>query len=133
MAEEDVTMTVAEGSVAAEAKTDASNVVAPVTEEGDAELKEKAAAQIEFYFADANLPFDKFMWTLYTKDPDHWVPVETVASFKRMREFATRGLEWVADALRTSSFLEVDAEGKRVRRVTEVQEPKGQFERSVYA
>ncbi|KAG6876145.1 hypothetical protein C0992_000696 [Termitomyces sp. T32_za158] len=37
------------------------------------------------------------------------------------------------EALRTSDFLEVDAEGKRVRRRTEVQQPKGNFERSVYA
>ncbi|KAG6862976.1 hypothetical protein C0993_000732 [Termitomyces sp. T159_Od127] len=73
------------------------------------------------------------MWTLYTKDPDHWVPVETVSSFKRMREYSARGTDWVVAALRTSAFLEVDDEGKRVRRRTEVQEPKGDFERSVYA
>ncbi|KAG6846919.1 hypothetical protein H0H93_011094 [Arthromyces matolae] len=84
----DVTMIVAESSGAAEVKNNASNVAAPVTEEGDAELKAKAAAQ---------------------------------------------RLEWVADALRTSSFLEVDDEGKRVRRVTESQEPKGQFERGIHA
>ncbi|KNZ71906.1 La like protein [Termitomyces sp. J132] len=89
--------------------------------------------KVEFYFGDANLPFDKFMWTLYTKDPDHWVPIETVSSFKRMREYSARGVDWVVAALRTSTFLEVDAEGKRVRRRTEVQKPKGQYERSVYA
>lgn len=73
------------------------------------------------------------MWTLYTKDPDHWVPVETVASFKRMREYASLGVPWVAKALRLSEELEVDESGSKVRRRTEVQEPKGQFERSVYA
>lgn len=93
----------------------------------------KAAKQIEFYFADSNLPYDKFMWTLYTKDPDHWVPVHTVASFKRMREFSANGEEWIANALRLSDFLEVDETGTKVRRRTEVQEPKDSFERSVYA
>ena len=105
---------------------------------------------VEFYFADSNLPFDKyvryihfffgspflpfrFMWTLYTKDPDHWVPVDTVASFKRMREFNANGQEWIANALRLSDFLEVDETGTKVRRRTEVQEPKDSFERSVYA
>lgn len=73
------------------------------------------------------------MWSLYTKDPDHWVPLETVASFRRMRDFSALGLEWVAKALRLSSELEVDEAGTKVRRRTEVQEPKGQFERSVYA
>ncbi|KAG6917135.1 hypothetical protein DXG01_003725 [Tephrocybe rancida] len=137
MAEEDVTMTSAEVVPETEVSTSAAVPEATptpaATEEGEADLKTKAAAQIEFYFADANLPYDKFMWTLYTKDPEHWVPVETVSSFKRMREFTAKGLEWVTAALRTSEFLEVDAEGKRVRRRTEVQEPKGQFERSVYA
>ncbi|TFY56653.1 hypothetical protein EVG20_g8848, partial [Dentipellis fragilis] len=101
--------------------------------ETEEERKARAVRQIEFYFADANLPFDKFMWTLHTKNEDHWVPIETVASFKRMREFSDNGVQWVTDALRTSTELEVDADGKNVRRTTEVQEPKGQFDRSIYA
>ncbi|KAI0289902.1 hypothetical protein B0F90DRAFT_1825756 [Multifurca ochricompacta] len=74
----------------------------------------RALAQVEFYFADSNLPYDKFMWSLHT---------------------ATRntGLEWVADVLRTSTELEVSEDGTKVRRRTEVQEPKGSFDRSVYA
>ena len=74
------------------------------------------------------------MWTLHTANAEHWVPIKTVASFKRMREFQARGDAWVADALRQGSTeLEVDAAGENVRRRTEVQPPKGQFERSVYA
>ena len=73
------------------------------------------------------------MWTLHTANEEHWVPVKTVASFKRMREFQALGNEWVADALKKSEELEVDAAGENVRRRTEVQPPKGQFERSVYA
>ena len=61
------------------------------------------------------------------------MPIKTVASFKRMREFQPKGLPWVVDALRTSEELEVDEKGENVRRRTEVQPPKGQFERSVYA
>ncbi|KAG6882484.1 hypothetical protein C0992_011555 [Termitomyces sp. T32_za158] len=67
MAEEDVPMTATETPAVpeeskAETSTSATAAVetAPaVTEEEDAELKTKAAAQIEFYFADANLPYDK--------------------------------------------------------------------------
>jgi lupus La protein len=74
------------------------------------------------------------MWTLHTKTPEHWVPISTVASFKRMRDFSSLGNEWVTRALREQSTqLEVDSEGVNVRRTTEVQEPKDQFERSVYA
>ena len=73
------------------------------------------------------------MWTLYSKDPEHWVSLETVASFKRMREFSALGLPWIAAALKSSTALEVDETNEKVRRRTEVTEPKGQFERSVYA
>lgn len=49
------------------------------------EAQAQALKQVEFYFADANLPFDKFLFTLTRKDPEGWVPIETLASFKRMR------------------------------------------------
>src|ERR1700735_914410 len=75
----------------------------------------------------------RFMWTLYSKDPEHWIPIQTVASFKRMRQFSSHGIEWVANAIQLSSFLEVDDTGTKIRRTTEPQPPKNQFERSVYA
>jgi hypothetical protein len=50
-----------------------------------------------------------------------------------MREFQLRGVQWVADVLRTSDELDVSEDGTKVRRRTEVQEPKGAFERSIYA
>ncbi|KAJ7940923.1 hypothetical protein B0H13DRAFT_2226243 [Mycena leptocephala] len=81
--------------------------------------------RLSFTLADSNLPYDKFMWTLHTKTPEHWVPISTVASFKRMRDFSSLGNQW--------HTIEVDSEGVHVRRTTEVQEPKDQFERSVYA
>lgn len=73
------------------------------------------------------------MWTLHTANPEHWVPVKTVSSFKRMRDYAARGDEFILRALRGSTELEVDEAGENVRRRTEVVPPKGQFERSVYA
>ena len=105
---------------------------------------------VEFYFADSNLPYDKyvtpfflfiqtdvslprFMWTLHTANADHWVPIKTVSSFKRMRDHAVNGHEFILRALKTSTELEVDDKGENVRRTTELQKPKDQFERSVYA
>lgn len=107
---------------------------------------------VEFYFADANLPFDKcaliefrfvdhtlkhfiirFMWTLHSKTPEHWVPIKTIASFKRMREYQPEGIDWLLHSLQDSTFLEVDESKTNIRRTTEVEEPKNQFERSVYA
>lgn len=73
------------------------------------------------------------MWTLHTANPEHWVPLATVASFKRMREWQRYGTDWLIDALRTSEELEVSEDGKQLRRRTEVKPPKDQFERSIYA
>ncbi|KAN0138525.1 hypothetical protein V8E53_003513 [Lactarius tabidus] len=81
--------------------------------EGEETPEAQALAQVEFYFADANLPYDKFMWTLHTADEEHWVPIATIASFKRMREFQPRGVEWVANVLRTSAELEVSEDGTK--------------------
>lgn len=73
------------------------------------------------------------MWTLHSKTPEHWVPIKTVASFKRMREFQSEGIDWLLQALQDSTFLEVDESKTNIRRTTEVEEPKNQFERSIYA
>jgi len=76
----------------------------------------------------------RFMWGLHSANDDHWVPLATVTSFKRMKEFQTFGQGWIVDAIRKlSTLLEVDESRTSVRRTTEVQEPKGQHERSVYA
>ncbi|SJL10808.1 uncharacterized protein ARMOST_14202 [Armillaria ostoyae] len=104
-----------------------------VMNEGEEKIKlDKAVRQIEFYFADSNLPYDRFMWTLHAKDAEHWIPLDIVTSFKRMREYAPL-LAKIPEALRASELLEVNESGKQVRRRTEPKEPVGQFERSVYA
>jgi len=102
-------------------------------DENEEDKKRRACRQIEFYFSDSNLPYDRFMWTLHTANADHWVPIETVSSFKRMREFKSLGMPWIVGALKSSDQLEVDESDTKIRRRSEVQEPKGQFERSIYA
>ncbi|KZT68546.1 hypothetical protein DAEQUDRAFT_738607 [Daedalea quercina L-15889] len=99
----------------------------------ESEEKLRCARQMEFYFADSNLPYDKFMWTLHTANPEHWVSLATVASFKRMREWQRRGDEFLLSALRLSQELEVSEDGTKIRRRSEVKKPKDQFERSIYA
>jgi hypothetical protein len=74
----------------------------------------------------------RFMWQLHTANPEHWIPISTIASFKRMREFASHGHDWLVDALRTSSVLEIDESGNKCRRIHEVKE-RNAFDCSVYA
>ncbi|KEP49995.1 fungal family LA-motif protein [Rhizoctonia solani 123E] len=96
--------------------------------------EERALKQFEFYFTDANLPYDKFMWKLHSQSEDHWIPIATVASFRRMKPFEPKGTEWLLSVLRTSDgLIEIDETGTKVRRAKELVQPKDQFERSVYA
>ncbi|CED85301.1 FOG: RRM domain [Phaffia rhodozyma] len=102
----------------------------------DEELAKKCLAQVEFYFNDSNLPYDKFLWTATQRDPLHqgWVDIATVASFSRMKEYLAKGLPWVVEALRRSEeLLAVDQDGKKVRRTRELKPPTDAFARSVYA
>lgn len=50
-----------------------------------------------------------------------------------MKDHAAKGHDFILRALKTSTELEVDEKGEHVRRVRELQKPKDQFERSVYA
>lgn len=119
-------------SVVDMSQEEASSSRAPLSPE---EAKAATLKQIEFYFADANLPFDKFLFTLTRKDPEGWVPIETLASFKRMRPMReVLNTQEMAEALRKSeSLLEVDAEGLRVRRKAELKPVTDAHTRSIYA
>ncbi|GJE86330.1 La protein -like protein [Phanerochaete sordida] len=105
-------------------------------EEDGAPLKmdavSRAARQVEFYLSDGNLPYDKYMWDLYTANPEHWVPIATIANFARMREFLPQGPEWLVDVLKGAPSLEVDETNTFVRRKTEVTQLKDQVQRTVY-
>lgn len=82
----------------------------------------------EFYFSDSNLPHDKFLWTATTKNHG-WIPIATLATFKRMRKF-NGDLKFLADALRKSTdMLEVDDKGEKVRRRTPLLHPAEQKKR----
>jgi lupus La protein len=83
--------------------------------------------QVEFYFSDANLPRDKFLWTLTQSDPkkEGWVPIKQIASFKRMQRF--QPVEAISNALRGSKeLLEVNEDGSAVRRKIPLIKPTSQ-------
>ena len=67
-------------------------------------LTRLSLCQIEFYFSNSNLPFDKFLWGLVTKD-NNPVPLKLVATFKRMRRFEDYAT--IVAAMRESDALEV--------------------------
>ncbi|KAI9320050.1 hypothetical protein BX666DRAFT_2018146 [Dichotomocladium elegans] len=93
----------------------------------------KIRKQVEFYFSDSNLPYDKFLWTLTKKNSEGWVELKTVASFKRMQKI-TEDLNTVIEALRSepSDLFELDEKNENIRRTKELVK-RNFVERSIYA
>jgi lupus La protein len=82
-----------------------------VREESDdpAEIRK----QVEFYFSDANVVRDKFLFNQIGGSKNHSIPISVIHNFKRMRRF--QPLSAVIAALKESDVLEVvnDDEVKR--------------------
>jgi lupus La protein len=94
--------------------------------------EEKILKQVEFYFSDSNLPHDKFLRSLVANDPQGYVSIETIASFKKMKDLTT-DIKEIVKAIHKSDFVEVDKEEKNVRRSTPLPENSKQDDRSIYA
>ncbi|CAI9093492.1 OLC1v1029000C1 [Oldenlandia corymbosa var. corymbosa] len=100
----------------------------------DEETSKKVIRQVEFYFSDSNLPRDKFLRETISESEDGMVSLALLCSFSRMRGHLGLGdikpedvsddtVQSVAETLRTSSFLKVSEDGKKVGRVTELAKP----------
>lgn len=74
--------------------------------------------QVEFYFGDANLPKDKFLKKQIAADPEGagWVPLEVVASFKKMKALQADAAAIAAALMEGSELLAVSEDAARVRR-----------------
>lgn len=80
----------------------------------------KIIEQVEFYFGDSNLMKpDKFMVSKITENPEGWVELKIIASFKRMKTLLEDAeIAVLAATLKTSEndLLEVSDDGLTVRR-----------------
>ncbi|XP_071706097.1 la-related protein 1A [Rutidosis leptorrhynchoides] len=74
-------------------------------------LRANVRSQIEYYFSDQNLASDQYLISLM--DVHGWVPISTIADFKRVKRMST-DIPFIVDTLQSSSTLEV--QGDKVRR-----------------
>ncbi|KAL4227523.1 La-related protein 6 [Mactra antiquata] len=79
------------------------------------ELKDKIIKQVEFYFSDANILKDAFLLKHVRRNKMGYVSIKLITSFKKMKSL-TKDFRVVAYSLRQSDQLEVNEEGKKVRR-----------------
>lgn len=85
------------------------------------ELKDKIIKQVEFYFSDANILKDAFLLKHVRRNKLGYVSLKLITSFKKMKSL-TKDYRVVAYSLRQSDQLEVNEEGKKVRRKNPVPE-----------
>ncbi|TVU26025.1 hypothetical protein EJB05_28552 [Eragrostis curvula] len=76
----------------------------------------KVRKQVEYYFSDINLATTEHLMRFITRDPEGYVPISVVASFKKIKALMQSD-SILSSALRTSSKLVVSDDGTRVKRV----------------
>ncbi|XVF20205.1 hypothetical protein REPUB_Repub11eG0177900 [Reevesia pubescens] len=74
-------------------------------------LRANIVKQIEYYFSDENLQNDHYLISLM--DDQGWVPISTIADFKRVKRMST-DIQFILDALLSSTTVEV--KGDKIRR-----------------
>lgn len=101
----------------------------------DEETSKKVIRQVEFYFSDSNLPRDSFLRKTISESEDGMVSLALICSFSRMRSHLGLGdvkadgipedtVNAVADTLRSSDFLKISEDGKKVGRKTKLPKPE---------
>lgn len=74
-------------------------------------LRSSIVKQIDYYFSDENLQHDDYLISLM--DDQGWVPISTVADFKRVKKMTT-DIPFIIDALQSSNTVEV--QGDKIRK-----------------
>ncbi|KAH7547643.1 hypothetical protein FEM48_Zijuj01G0331500 [Ziziphus jujuba var. spinosa] len=70
---------------------------------------------VEYYFSDLNLATTDHLMRFISKDPEGFVPISVVASFKKIKALTSSHAQ-LATVLRNSSKLVVSEDGKKVKR-----------------
>ncbi|KAL3322556.1 hypothetical protein AABB24_039919 [Solanum stoloniferum] len=79
------------------------------------EAAQKIVNQVEFYFSDLNLATTENLIRHMIKDPEGYVPISVVASFKKIKALIGSHAQ-LAEVLRSSINLVVSEDGKKVKR-----------------
>jgi len=82
----------------------------------DLSWDQKVRKQVEFYFSESNYPRDKFLRALSATHEEGYVPLSKITLFKRMKELEAVDVAKVAEALRSSTALQISEDGTLVKR-----------------
>lgn len=79
------------------------------------EATQKILNQVEYYFSDINLATTDHLMRFINKDPEGYVPISVVVSFKKIKALVSSNAQ-LASILRNSAKLVVSEDGKKVKR-----------------
>ncbi|KAF0921656.1 hypothetical protein E2562_011402 [Oryza meyeriana var. granulata] len=80
-----------------------------------ADIAHKIIKQVEYQFSDTNLVANDFLMKIMNKDPECYVPMSVISSWKKIKAMGVTN-QLLVNALSTSSKLVVSDDGKKVRR-----------------
>ncbi|EDQ84664.1 uncharacterized protein MONBRDRAFT_39206 [Monosiga brevicollis MX1] len=84
-------------------------------EEERAQMLARIQKQVNFYYGDRNYPTDKFLRKHTKAHPDGWVPIATLAAYKKMKKL-TQDIDLIAEALEDVDIVELSPDRLNVRR-----------------
>ncbi|XP_048127760.1 la-related protein 6B-like [Rhodamnia argentea] len=79
------------------------------------EAVQKVLNQVEYYFSDIHLATTDHLMRFISNDPEGYVPIAVVASFKKIKALITSNSQ-LSSILQNSSKLVVSEDGKKVKR-----------------
>ncbi|CAL4942921.1 unnamed protein product [Urochloa decumbens] len=79
------------------------------------DIAHKIIKQVEYQFSDTNLVANDFLTKIMNKDPEGYVPLSVISSWKKIKAMGVTN-QLLVRALRTSEKLVVSDDGRRVRR-----------------
>ncbi|CAL9088669.1 unnamed protein product, partial [Musa textilis] len=81
----------------------------------NSDMIQKIVKQVEYQFSDTNLVANDFLMKIMNKDPEGYVPMSVVASWKKIKCLGANN-HMLAKALRTSTKLVLSEDGKKIKR-----------------
>lgn len=118
-----------------ETPTEEAAVEAPAAEVAEKDkvnnaTERKIMRQVEYYFGDANMNRDKFLLDQVAKDPEGWVPITVLLTFKRLASLSSNATV-IAEAVMKSDegLVEVSEDKTKIRRHPERPLPEHNEER----
>ncbi|KAG6509256.1 hypothetical protein ZIOFF_034649 [Zingiber officinale] len=88
---------------------------AAASPKNSSDLAQKIVKQVEYQFSDTNLVANDFLMKIMNKDPEGYVPMSVVASWKKIKALDVNNYTLIK-ALKTSSKLVLSEDGKKIKR-----------------